>query len=186
MSFSTSEKGVDTESDACPTESVHCCVSCPNKTGPEFAVSLLPVYSSHGHRDATGVERKRNSRRYLINCQKPLPLLSLTMPRSQPDDLQHHMHALTSQIGGHPGVMASDDSTVIVKPCLLLERQFYEAVNQDERYRSLLKMIPRFYGILKLEGRLDPEGSGIVVDIGGNDPAKTEPKDRLFTPAIVN
>ncbi|OCB86569.1 SAICAR synthase-like protein [Sanghuangporus baumii] len=64
-------------------------------------------------------------------------------------------HALRSQVGGHPGVLASDDNLLIVKSCLDAEKTFYELLALgDERLEGLRRWIPRFYGTLRLEGKV--------------------------------
>ncbi|KAL5490637.1 hypothetical protein ACEPAI_5471 [Sanghuangporus weigelae] len=71
-------------------------------------------------------------------------------------------HALRSQVGGHPGVLASDDNLLIVKSCLENEKKFYELLALgDERVEGLRRWIPRFYGTLRLEGRVAVD-AGIV------------------------
>ncbi|KAL5533453.1 hypothetical protein ACEPAF_5229 [Sanghuangporus sanghuang] len=75
-------------------------------------------------------------------------------------------HALRSQVGGHPGVLASDDNLLIVKSCLDAEKRFYELLALgDERLEGLRRWIPRFYGTLRLEGKVaddDDAGAGAL------------------------
>ncbi|KAL5528907.1 hypothetical protein ACEPAG_4881 [Sanghuangporus baumii] len=75
-------------------------------------------------------------------------------------------HVLRSQVGGHPGVLASDDNLLIVKSCLENEKKFYELLALgDERVERLRRWVPRFYGTLRLEGKVqggDALEAGIV------------------------
>ncbi|GLB35601.1 putative inositol phosphokinase (IPK) family protein [Lyophyllum shimeji] len=66
---------------------------------------------------------------------------------------------LTSQVGGHAGVLATEDGSLIIKPALPLEVQFYQALQQSPSLEALRPFIPKFYGMLKLEGQLDEEKS---------------------------
>lgn len=73
---------------------------------------------------------------------------------------------LESQIGGHPGVQTTEDGSLLIKPALPLEVQFYQSVLRDPGLASLLPFVPKFYGTLKLEGKLDESQSnetGIVL-----------------------
>ncbi|TDL18525.1 SAICAR synthase-like protein [Rickenella mellea] len=67
---------------------------------------------------------------------------------------------LTSQVGGHAGVMATEDGSLIIKPCLPRERDFYQLIASDDpRVRHLQPHVPNFYGTLKLEGKVDEQGN---------------------------
>lgn len=102
-------------------------------------------------------------------------------------------HALKSQVGGHPGVLASEDNALIVKACLPVERAFYERfAMEDPKIAKLQPYVPRFYGTLRLEGHmkeiggLEPTGgvAAISADIGleqgGIEPVPdAEGKDKL-------
>lgn len=71
-------------------------------------------------------------------------------------------HDLPSQVGGHPGLLESEDGSLIIKPCLPTERVFYELLAQnDPRLEHLQPFVPRFYGTLKLEGVLE-EGATLT------------------------
>ncbi|KAI5119160.1 hypothetical protein M0805_008643 [Coniferiporia weirii] len=66
-------------------------------------------------------------------------------------------HALSSQVGGHPGVLASADGALIIKTCLPRERAFYELLARHEPSLELLQpFVPTFYGTLRLEGYMRP------------------------------
>ncbi|KAG5642808.1 hypothetical protein DXG03_002092 [Asterophora parasitica] len=62
---------------------------------------------------------------------------------------------LSSQVGGHAGVLTTEDGSLIIKPVLPLELQFYQAVQQDINLAPLQPFIPKFLGTLRLEGQLD-------------------------------
>lgn len=92
---------------------------------------------------------------------------------------------LASQVGGHPGVMASEDGSLIIKPALPVEVAFYQSVLSDPAFEALRPYIPQFYGTLRLEGQVDPEkskdGSIAVKEDSATDIAGVE-KDE-YTPA---
>ncbi|EJD06201.1 SAICAR synthase-like protein [Fomitiporia mediterranea MF3/22] len=83
-------------------------------------------------------------------------------------------HALASQVGGHPGVLASEDNALIVKQSLHKERTFYELLAQESMELVYLqKFVPKFYGTLRLEGQVasvpaaaQQSAGGVAVDDG--------------------
>ena len=76
-------------------------------------------------------------------------------------------HLLASQVGGHAGVMTSEDGSLLIKPALHRELEFYQALQQDPSFATLRAFAPKFLGVLKLEGQVDPTQAasteGIVV-----------------------
>ena len=64
--------------------------------------------------------------------------------------------ALSSQVGGHAGVETTEDGSLIIKPVLHRELEFYQSLQQDPTLSPLLQFIPKFLGTLKLEGTVDP------------------------------
>ena len=89
------------------------------------------------------------------------------------------LRALSSQVGGHPGVLTSEDNVVIIKPSLPREKAFYESLvhGATKELEVLREFVPQFYGTLRLEGKVK-EGSDI--EIGQIEPvasAKPEEKD---------
>jgi len=79
-----------------------------------------------------------------------------------------HGHvALASQVGGHAGVETTEDGSLIIKPVLHRELQFYQSLQQDSTLAALLPFTPKFLGTLKLEGTVDPtkpdSTEGIIV-----------------------
>ena len=93
-------------------------------------------------------------------------------------------HSLETQVGGHPGVMATADGSLIIKPCLPNERAFYESLAQDLRLAHLLEWVPKFYGVLNLKGELKDDARASGVDLSTaleealNPPPDHEDKDR--------
>ncbi|KAK0227780.1 SAICAR synthase-like protein [Armillaria fumosa] len=76
---------------------------------------------------------------------------------------------LASQVGGHAGVLTSEDGSLLIKPALLLEHEFYQILNSNPAFEPLRPFVPKFIGTLKLQGELDEinqglePGSGIAV-----------------------
>lgn len=74
---------------------------------------------------------------------------------SATDHQAKYTHPLESQVGGHPGVLTSEDGSLLIKPALASEVAFYQSVAADPDFTSLRPYIPRFYGTLRLEGKVD-------------------------------
>jgi len=76
-------------------------------------------------------------------------------------------HLLGSQVGGHAGVMTTEDGSLLIKPAHPAEYAFYQLLQQDPVLQSLRPYTPKFYGTLKLEGTVDvekpQETAGLVV-----------------------
>ncbi|KAK7677069.1 hypothetical protein QCA50_019967 [Cerrena zonata] len=64
---------------------------------------------------------------------------------------------LEAQVGGHKGVMTTEDGSLLIKPALPVEVAFYQSVGTDPAFAPLRPFIPKFYGTLTLEGVVDPE-----------------------------
>ncbi|RDX47392.1 SAICAR synthase-like protein [Lentinus brumalis] len=74
-----------------------------------------------------------------------------------------HAIPLESQVGGHAGVMTSEDGSLLIKPALAAEVAFYQSVTGDPSFAPLRPYVPKFYGTLRLEGKLDesqPQAEG--------------------------
>ncbi|KAL0061468.1 hypothetical protein AAF712_011691 [Marasmius tenuissimus] len=69
---------------------------------------------------------------------------------------------LTSQVGGHSGVQTTEDGSLIIKPALALEHEFYQSLTTNDSFQALRPFIPKFYGTLKLEGQVDESTEGGV------------------------
>lgn len=64
------------------------------------------------------------------------------------------VHTLESQVGGHAGVMTTEDGSLLIKPALKQELAFYQRIQSDpaEAFIALKKYTPKFLGTLTLEG----------------------------------
>ncbi|KAI0373134.1 SAICAR synthase-like protein [Pilatotrama ljubarskyi] len=62
---------------------------------------------------------------------------------------------LEAQVGGHAGVMTSEDGSLLIKPALPNEVAFYQSVATDPGFAPLRPYVPKFYGTLRLEGKVD-------------------------------
>lgn len=80
---------------------------------------------------------------------------------------------LASQVGGHPGVSTSEDGSLLFKPALAQEVNFYQHLTSDPAFASLKPYIPKFYGTLRFEGKVE---DGNLVQT----PPKEE-KDKYFS-----
>ena len=69
-------------------------------------------------------------------------------------------HPLDSQVGGHPGVLTSEDGSLLIKPAHPTEVAFYQSVVADPAFVPLRPFVPKFYGTLRLEGRVDDAATG--------------------------
>ncbi|KIK93044.1 hypothetical protein PAXRUDRAFT_145947 [Paxillus rubicundulus Ve08.2h10] len=78
--------------------------------------------------------------------------------------------ALSQQVGGHAGVQTTEDESLLLKPALPREITFYQLVRDiadaSTGLHLLKEWIPKFFGVLNLEGKLADPGSGDV-DLGG-------------------
>ncbi|KAG8880079.1 hypothetical protein FRB98_005347 [Tulasnella sp. 332] len=80
---------------------------------------------------------------------------------------------LVSQVGGHPGIVESEDGSLIIKSCLPVEREFYGQIASDVRLAALRPHVPIYYGTLQLQGAI--RGGRLV----SSDVTAT-PKDEIF------
>lgn len=102
---------------------------------------------------------------------------------------------LSSQVGGHAGVLEAEDGSVIFKPVLPLELEFYQAraaekqreeeeeeplgeKEKDEKdpFWRLRPFLPVFFGTLNLEGKVD-ENITDTLAIKPLDDSKDHQKD---------
>ena len=79
-------------------------------------------------------------------------------------------------------MLSSADGSVIIKPCLPLEIEFYNALSSKDGYGHLLPHVPKFYGTLKLHGKMDEHGN--IGAVGSEDGEKDEPC-RLITGCVA-
>ncbi|KAK0185980.1 SAICAR synthase-like protein [Armillaria mellea] len=68
---------------------------------------------------------------------------------------------LASQVGGHAGVLTSEDGSLLIKPALPLEHQFYQTLNTNPAFEPLRPFVPKFIGTLKLQGEIDETNQGL-------------------------
>lgn len=84
--------------------------------------------------------------------------MALTTMAIDEDDFS----ALKSQVGGHPGVQNSSDGSLIAKPCLHPELEFYQEIATNPALAHFKRLVPRFYGTLKLHGKVETPKGGEV------------------------
>lgn len=70
-----------------------------------------------------------------------------------------------------------NDDSLIVKPALPLELAFYQSVTSESAYDALRPYVPKFYGLLKLEGQVKNENDGS----GQNIEPVEDKKDKRLT-----
>ncbi|KAI0081412.1 SAICAR synthase-like protein [Panus rudis PR-1116 ss-1] len=81
--------------------------------------------------------------------------MATSIPKSASDPIP-----LDSQVGGHAGVMTTEDGSLIMKPAYPTEISFYQSVGADPGLAALRPFIPKFYGTLRLEGEVDASQEG--------------------------
>jgi inositol-polyphosphate multikinase len=92
----------------------------------------------------------------------------------------HHFQALAAQVGGHPGVMTSEDGSLVIKPVIPAEVEFYQMMQTNPVLEPLRPFVPKFYGTLRLEGQVDKDKStdgGIVLKEGSDQKIGETEKD---------
>lgn len=87
------------------------------------------------------------------------------------------VQALESQVGGHPGVLTTENGLLLIKPALKNELAFYQRLQQDSSLKDLRVFTPTFLGTLKLMGKFDEIGSAVSESIIVESVA--EEKDKL-------
>ena len=78
----------------------------------------------------------------------------------------HEPVPLATQVGGHTGVLTTEDGELLIKPALPHELEFYQKLQSGGTFAALRPYVPRFIGTLKLEGELDqdkPQDAGIAL-----------------------
>ncbi|KAF8638822.1 hypothetical protein AX17_001880 [Amanita inopinata Kibby_2008] len=90
-----------------------------------------------------------------------------------PAEIYQTTHELDSQVGGHKGVLTTEDSSLIIKPALPLEVGFYQTLSTESVFIPLRPFIPTFLGTLKLEGKVIPEDAD-VDEVNIDPPEKKE------------
>ena len=75
------------------------------------------------------------------------------------------IHPLESQVGGHAGVLTTDDGSLMIKPAVPTELAFYQRLQLDSNLEDLRAFTPTFLGTLKLMGKVDEAGSAVSESI---------------------
>ncbi|KAG6332882.1 hypothetical protein ID866_6207 [Astraeus odoratus] len=101
---------------------------------------------------------------------------------------------LSSQVGGHEGVQTTEDGSLLLKPALPREVAFYQLVRDGiapgvdastvatSGLNALLPWIPKFLGVLSLEGRLEDSGSADALSGLVTMPPKIVPAKGTYAP----
>jgi len=63
----------------------------------------------------------------------------------------------SAQVGGHPGVTSTEDGSLLIKPAIHHELEFYHALQHNPALASLRDFTPKFLGTLNLEGKIDQD-----------------------------
>ncbi|TFK62475.1 SAICAR synthase-like protein [Pluteus cervinus] len=66
-----------------------------------------------------------------------------------------HAQPLSSQVGGHAGVLSTEDGSLIIKPALHRELEFYQHLTTNDGFADLIHYVPKFLGTLQLQGKVD-------------------------------
>ena len=88
---------------------------------------------------------------------------------------------LSTQVGGHPGVMTIEGGSLLIKPALPLEVAFYQTVLQDPALAALRPYVRKFLGTLKLAGVVDESASAADGTIKINQAGVQDDKDTCST-----
>lgn len=105
---------------------------------------------------------------------------------SAPDHLSSQAsatRALSSQVGGHPGVLTTEDGSLLIKPAHPTEVAFYQSTTVDPAFAPLHPFIPKFLGTLKLEGAVKPDDEGQLTSLALKAAASTDKDELLATGA---
>ena len=90
----------------------------------------------------------------------PLTLSPPSPPSPSPSPLpspSSNPIPLHTQVGGHPGVLTSEDGSLLIKPAHPTEVAFYQSVVADPAFTPLRPFVPKFYGTLTLQGKVDED-----------------------------
>ena len=80
-------------------------------------------------------------------------------------DATSTIQTFESQVGGHPGVLTTENGSLLIKPALQNELVFYQRLQQDSSLEDLRVFTPTFLGTLKLQGKLDATRSAMSESI---------------------
>jgi inositol-polyphosphate multikinase len=77
---------------------------------------------------------------------------------------------LAHQVAGHASqVLASSSGAVVIKPCRPVELAFYATLGPRLSPSLVGVWTPKFYGTLKLQGRLNEDGKMEQVDVDARE-----------------
>ncbi|KZS98772.1 SAICAR synthase-like protein [Sistotremastrum niveocremeum HHB9708] len=99
---------------------------------------------------------------------------------SESGNLRTPKTPLSAPIGGHAGIMLSEDGSLFFKPCSLNEPEFYQIVATEPALAPLKDVIPTCIGTLKLQGTIDPEGEIPLDQSQSEDQGNEEPNDEYI------
>jgi 1D-myo-inositol-tetrakisphosphate 5-kinase/inositol-polyphosphate multikinase len=77
-------------------------------------------------------------------------------------------HTLAAQVGGHAGVLTSEDESLVIKPALPREIEFYQTAATHPAFEALRPFLPAFMGTLKVQGKAegqDEEGNTLIAPV---------------------
>lgn len=119
----------------------------------------------------------RESRLLPLNLTQisPLRTLQVTHPRII-QRMGTGSKIMASQVGGHAGVSTSEDGSLLIKPALPCEVSFYGHLNSNPVFAALKAYVPKFYGTLRFEGKVEDGNLETLREA----PAPKEGKDKYF------
>lgn len=80
-------------------------------------------------------------------------------PSTAPSTPSTSYVALSTQTGGHPGILTTEDGSLLIKPALPREVAFYSALSSEPSLQPLNEFVPKFLGTLRLEGQVDVDNA---------------------------
>ncbi|KZT33701.1 SAICAR synthase-like protein [Sistotremastrum suecicum HHB10207 ss-3] len=81
---------------------------------------------------------------------------------------------LAFQVGGHGGIVVSQDGTLVIKPCLPNEPKFYQTVQSEPSLAPLKDIIPAYFidagndpitGVHRARGRTEADGTIVLENL---------------------
>ena len=87
---------------------------------------------------------------------------------------------LDSQVGGHPGVLTTEDGSLLIKAALPRELEIYQKLLYDPVLEALRPFTAAFLGTLKLEGELVDQSNPITANGGIAIKPTDDHKDECF------
>ena len=84
-------------------------------------------------------------------------------------------------------MLTSEDGSLLIKPALAREVAFYERLNSDPVFAPLRPHIPKFYGTLRIEGKVEDGNLGTFREVpkeGKDECSTTWKATRVFMAVI--